>query len=188
MSFWKQVKNEFRAAILNFLSIFNRKKQKEAVLSQVSPLVVSILQSCAKAVFVPSTEPRQGGWSDLLYVGTLNGTIKVYSSLYVGNNILVAYKGSSTQTDTGYIFAPYITVKDTGVVVSPDSFEPRIGFMTRYGKFAQTSLGLNSKTLELSKAHNYYGVINVSALGTMFGEEVEKETSDLEIGEKALAE
>ncbi len=41
MSFWKQIKSEFRAAILNFLSIFNRKKRKESVIADVASAVAA---------------------------------------------------------------------------------------------------------------------------------------------------
>ncbi len=177
--------NKFNSLINEVSNEIGRKTQRGCGnVIVVSPLVVSILQTSAKSKFAPSTQPSKG-WKDLLHVGTLNGTIDVYSSLYVGDNILVGYKGSS-QTDTGYIFAPYLTVKNTGVVVNPETFEPSMGFMTRYGKFTQTTPGQN--TLETSMGYNYYGVINVSALGTIFDESTEESKSDLDIGEKILSE
>ena len=101
-----------------------------------------------------------------MLVGTLNGTIKVYSYLWnqvsglgasVNDTILVGYKGGNGETDTGYFYCPYIPLMSSGVVVNPVTFQPVMSLMTRYGKTAftqsQTSLGNSA---------DYYGKINVS--------------------------
>jgi hypothetical protein len=132
----------------------------------VSPMVVSILQSAAKSVFAPAVAGSFKGPNNSMLVGTLNGTIKVYSYLWnqvsgvgaaVNDVILVGYKGGNGETDTGYFYCPYIPLMSSGVVINPVTFQPVVSMMTRYGKTAftqsQTSLGNSA---------DYYGKINVT--------------------------
>lgn len=108
-----------------------------------SPAFICMLQAGAKAVFAPAlktveTEPTVPNY-DLKLVGYLNGTIKVYSSLHLDNDVIVGYKGNNTDTDAGYIYSPYVPVISTGVVVVPTTFAPVVNFMTRYGKWSSFS-------------------------------------------------
>jgi len=132
----------------------------------VSPMVVSILQSAAKSVFAPAVAGSFKGPNNSMLVGTLNGTIKVYSYLWnqvsglgstVNDVILVGYKGGNGETDVGYFYCPYIPLMSSGVVINPTTFQPVVSLMTRYGKTAftqtQTSLGNSA---------DYYGKINVA--------------------------
>ncbi len=132
----------------------------------VSPMVVSILQSAAKSVFAPAVEGSFKGPNNTMLVGTLNGTIKVYSYLWnqadglaasTGDTILVGYKGGNGEVDTGYFYCPYIPLMSSGVVINPLTFQPVVSMMTRYGKTAftqtQTSLGNSA---------DYYGKVTLS--------------------------
>jgi hypothetical protein len=151
----------------------------------VSPLIVSVLQSAAKSVFAPAIEGSFKGPNNTMLVGTLNGTIKVYSYLWnaAGNTwsgtppytqtttdlsngtgsandvILIGYKGGNGETDSGYFYCPYIPLMSSGVIVNPVTFQPVVSLMTRYGKCvftqAQTSLGNSA---------DYYGKITVANL------------------------
>jgi len=144
----------------------------------VSPLIVSVLQSAAKSVFAPAIEGSFKGPNNTMLVGTLNGTIKVYSYLWntagtgvdlgaaaaspqvgVDDVILVGYKGGNGETDTGYFYAPYIPLMSSGVVVNPLTFQPVVSLMTRYGKTSFTDV-----TTSLGNSADYYGKINVSNL------------------------
>jgi len=138
----------------------------------VSPMIVSILQSAGKSVFAPAVEGSFKGPNNSMLVGTLNGTIKVYSYLWnqagsgidlsgaapaaVDDTILIGYKGGNGETDSGYFYCPYIPLMSSGVVVNPVTFQPVVSLMTRYGKAVftqeQTSLGNSA---------DYYGKINV---------------------------
>lgn len=131
----------------------------------VSPMIVSVLQSAAKSVFAPAVAGSFKGPNNTMLVGTLNGTIKVYSYLWnqvsglggaVNDTILVGYKGGNGETDTGYFYCPYIPLMSSGVVINPVTFQPVVSMMTRYGKTAftqtQTSLGNSA---------DYYGKVNV---------------------------
>ena len=136
----------------------------------VSPMMVSVLQTAAKSVWAPATEGSFKSPTNTMLVGTLNGTIKVYSYLWnsvqstnvggSGNDtILVGYKGGNGETDTGYFYCPYIPLMSSGVVINPTTFQPVVSLMTRYGKatftHAQTSLG---------NSPDYYAKINVSSM------------------------
>lgn len=132
----------------------------------VSPMVVSILQSAAKSVFAPAVAGSFKGPNNTMLVGTLNGSIKVYSYLWnqvsglgaaVNDVILVGYKGGNGETDTGYFYCPYIPLMSSGVVINPVTFQPVVSMMTRYGKTAFTQ----SET-SLGNSADYYGKINVS--------------------------
>jgi hypothetical protein len=132
----------------------------------VSPMVVSILQSAAKSVFAPAIAGSFKGPNNTMLVGTLNGTIKVYSYLWnqvsglgnaVNDVILVGYKGGNGETDTGYFYCPYIPLMSSGVIINPVTFQPVVSMMTRYGKtaFTQTATSLGNSA-------DYYGKINVT--------------------------
>jgi len=144
----------------------------------VSPLIVSVLQSAAKSVFAPAVEGSFKGPNNTMLVGTLNGTIKVYSYLWnqagagidlgagtaspissANDTILVGYKGGNGETDTGYFYCPYIPLMSSGVVVNPTTFQPVVSLMTRYGK----SVFTNTET-SLGNSADYYGKVNVENL------------------------
>jgi len=64
---------------------------------------------------------------------TLSG-VKVFESTNMPDNeILIGYKGRNGEVDGGVIYAPYIPLMNTGVVIDPESFEPIMSFMTRGG-------------------------------------------------------
>lgn len=133
----------------------------------VSPMIVSVLQSAAKAVFAPAVEGEFKGPNNTEMVGTLNGRIKVYSYLWNqavpgvsspngDDKILVGYKGGNGEVDSGYFYAPYVPLMSSGVIINPVTFQPVISLMTRYGKVA-----LTDATTSLGNSADYYGRINV---------------------------
>jgi len=133
----------------------------------VSPMLVSALQSASKSVFAPAVEGSFKGPNNTMLVGTLNGTIKVYSYLWnqaqpgssapLGSDqILVGYKGGNGETDSGYFYAPYIPLMSSGVVINPVTFQPVISLMTRYARVAFTD-----PTSSLGNSADYYGKLNV---------------------------
>ena len=132
----------------------------------VSPMIVSVLQSAAKSVFAPAVEGSFKGPNNTMLVGTLNGTIKVYS--YIWNQaeplqagggtdtILVGYKGGNGETDAGYFWLPYIPLQSTGTIMNPITMQPVVSLMTRYAKVAFTD-----PTVSLGNSADYYGRVNV---------------------------
>ena len=70
------------------------------------------------------------------FVGTLNGRYKVYIDPYSANvssdqYYVVGYKGSNAY-DAGLFYCPYVPLQMYRAI-GQDSFQPRIGFKTRYG-------------------------------------------------------
>jgi len=67
-------------------------------------------------------------------VGTIRNRYTVYKNPYmVENVILMGYKGASFM-ETGAVYAPYVPLIQTPVVLDPTNFTPRRGVMTRYAK------------------------------------------------------
>lgn len=133
----------------------------------LSPMLVSVLQSAAKSVFAPAVEGSFKGPNNTMLVGTLNGTIKVYSYLwnqaqpgssapFGTDKILVGYKGGNGETDAGYFYCPYIPLMSSGVVVNPVTMQPVVSLMTRYARVA-----LTDPNTSLGNSADYYGKINV---------------------------
>ena len=68
------------------------------------------------------------------FVGVLNGRFKVYIDPYALNNTnyaVVGYKGANAY-DAGLFYCPYVPLQMVRAV-GENSFQPKIGFKTRYG-------------------------------------------------------
>ena len=69
------------------------------------------------------------------FVGVLNGRMKVFIDPYQAqsatNYACVGYKGSSPY-DAGIFYCPYVPLQMVRAI-DPNSFQPRVGFKTRYG-------------------------------------------------------
>ena len=69
------------------------------------------------------------------FAGVLNGRIRVYIDPYAtGNYITVGYKGASAM-DAGLFYCPYVPLQMVRAV-GENTFQPKIGFKTRYGMVA----------------------------------------------------
>ena len=120
--------------------------------------------------------PALAGNSNLLpddnsstLAGTLNGRIKVYVDPYSANvsddHFYVAgYKGSSAY-DAGLFYCPYVPLQMVRAV-GPDTFQPKIGFKTRYGMVANPfAEGLSQGVGALNaNANRYYRRVKVANL------------------------
>ena len=128
----------------------------------VSPLVASVLQSATKSVFAPAVQGTFEGPNNTKLIGTLNGSIKVYTYIYhdAGTEpIVLGFKGGNGEMDAGYFYCPYVPLMSSGVVVDPNTFNPHVSLMTRYGKATFTSTSTS-----LGNSADYYGRINVANL------------------------
>jgi hypothetical protein len=66
------------------------------------------------------------------FAGVLNGRYRVYIDPYAGSNYLVVgYKGSSA-FDAGIFYCPYVPLQMVRAI-GENTFQPKIGFKTRYG-------------------------------------------------------
>ena len=98
-----------------------------------SPEVASIFET-ATAGFAPAPSETFTSSLGIQYVGTVNNRWRLYKDpLFPQGQILMGYKGDSYM-DSGYFYCPYVPLTQTPVVLDPESFCPRKGILTRYGK------------------------------------------------------
>jgi Major capsid protein Gp23 len=117
----------------------------------------SLLQTLGSA-FVPVPEGTKRGML-LSQLGTLNGSIKVYYSLAIPDDVLIiGYKGGSGDTDAGYIYAPYVPLMVTNPMIDPATFQPVMQTMTRYGKY----VGKKGEH-DLNGGEAYYAVLTLGS-------------------------
>ena len=86
--------------------------------------------------------------------------MKIYVNSYAGTgtSVLVGYKGSS-EADAAAFYCPYVPLMSSGVVLDPSTFEPVVGFMTRYGY-----VELSNTASSLGNAADYLESIAISNL------------------------
>ena len=99
------------------------------------------------------------------FAGVLNGRYRVYIDPYSSNLgsasqfYMVGYKGSSPY-DAGMFYCPYVPLQMVRAV-DPNSFQPKIGFKTRYGLIANpyvttTANGVNDADTFTANRNQYY--------------------------------
>lgn len=108
------------------------------------------------------------------FCGTLHGRIKVYIDPYFGGSAngdelcTVGYKGTSPY-DAGLFYCPYVPLQMVRAI-GQDTFQPKIGFKTRYGMVANpfaTAAGDGAVAPRNTNANNaniYYRIFRVRNL------------------------
>jgi hypothetical protein len=100
--------------------------------------VASALQMAGVLDYAPALNSNNLQVDDTgnTFAGVLNGRLKVYIDPYAigGNYLTVGYKGSSA-FDAGLFYCPYVPLQMVRAV-DQSSFQPKIGFKTRYGMVA----------------------------------------------------
>lgn len=109
------------------------------------------------------------------FAGTLNGRFKVFIDPYSANInaasqfVVVGYKGA-TAYDAGIFYCPYVPLQMVRAI-DPNSFQPKIGFKTRYGMISNpfvTTNGLQTGTPDqdtfTSNVNHYYRRLKVTNL------------------------
>jgi hypothetical protein len=126
----------------------------------VSPAALTVLQSATTSAFARTTEGTFEAPTNTKFVGTLNGAMRIYVDSYASDSqaVLVGYKGSS-EADAAAFYCPYIPLMSSGVVLDPSTFEPVVGFMTRYGY-----VELTNTASSLGNAGDYLSEISVANL------------------------
>ena len=106
------------------------------------------------------------------FAGVLNGRYKVYIDPYSANTgsasqfYVAGYKGTSPY-DAGIFYCPYVPLQMVRAI-DPDTFQPKIGFKTRYGMVAnpyvtQTDGTTDGDTFTASR-NQYYRKVKVQNL------------------------
>ena len=129
--------------------------------------VASALQMAGVLDYTPALNSNSLNVDDTgnTFAGVLNGRYKVYIDPYAGANyMVVGYKGSSS-FDAGLFYCPYVPLQMVRAV-GENSFQPKIGFKTRYGMVsnpfaAGASQGNGALT---ANANVYYRRVAVSNL------------------------
>ena len=133
----------------------------------VSNQALTILQSATTSAFARTTEGTFEAPTNTKFVGTLNGAMRIYVDAYKSdtddnNQVLIGYKGAS-EADAAAFYCPYIPLMSSGVVLDPATFEPVVGFLTRYGY-----VELNNTASSLGNAADYLGKVAITSANVSF--------------------
>jgi hypothetical protein len=137
----------------------------------VSNQALTILQSATTSAFARTTEGTFEAPTNTKFVGTLNGAMRIYVDAYLpdsgsqgiqDNQVLIGYKGTS-EADAPAFYCPYIPLMSSGVVLDPATFEPVVGFLTRYGY-----VELNNTASSLGNAADYLGKVSINSSKTSY--------------------
>jgi hypothetical protein len=129
----------------------------------VSPTTLTILQSATTSAFARTTEGVFEAPTNTKFVGTLNNAMRVYVNQYAADAtpVLVGYKGNDI--DAAAFYCPYVPLTSSGVVIDPQTFEPVVSFMTRYGFIALTNTASS-----LGNAADYLGLVGIDTSSLSF--------------------
>lgn len=140
-------------AIINFASqdIYRTTMRGPGNWLLTSPLVASLLESAAKLEggVQPADGPTNIGANAIEFRGKFMGRYDLYvDPMYPTDEIMVGYKGANAM-DAGLIYAPYIPLQQLPTITDPESFQPRKGILTRYGK------------VQIEPGNRYYRIIRI---------------------------
>jgi hypothetical protein len=140
--------------------VAQRTRRGAANWAVVSPAALTVLQSATTSAFARTTEGTFEAPTNTKFVGTLNGTMRIYVNTYASDAtpVLLGYKGQG-EIDAAAFYCPYVPLMSSGVVVDPGTFEPVVSFMTRYGY-----VELNNTASSLGNAADYVSKIAMSNL------------------------
>ena len=95
------------------------------------------------------------------FAGVLNGRMKVYIDPYATvDYVTVGYKGTNPY-DAGIFYCPYVPLTMVRAV-GEDTFQPKIGFKTRYGMASNPFVGSTpANGLATAKTNQYYRIFRV---------------------------
>ena len=129
--------------------------------------VASALQMAGVLDYTPALNSNSLNVDDTgnTFAGVLNGRYKVYIDPYAGANyMVVGYKGSSS-FDAGLFYCPYVPLQMVRAV-GENSFQPKIGFKTRYGMVSNpfAAGGSQGNGALTANANVYYRRVAVSNL------------------------
>ena len=130
----------------------------------VSPTALTILQSATTSAFARTTEGTFEAPTNTKFVGMLNNSMRVYVDQYASDAtpVLVGYKGQG-EVDAAAYYCPYVPLTSSGVVIDPNTFEPVVSFMTRYGY-----LELTNTASSLGNAADYLGLVGINTANLKF--------------------
>ena len=95
------------------------------------------------------------------FAGVLNGRTRVYIDPYASADyVTVGYKGTNPY-DAGLFYCPYVPLTMVRAV-GEDTFQPKIGFKTRYGMASNPFVGTSpADGLATARTNQYYRIFRV---------------------------
>ena len=129
-----------------------------------SPVVATILETAAKMTggIEAADGPTNFGPGTIQFRGKFMGRYDLFvDPLYPEGEIMVGYKGGNPM-DGGFVYAPYIPFQALPTITDPESFQPRKGILTRYGKAA------------VAPASRFYRIIRLVGADSLFNPFLEK--------------
>jgi hypothetical protein len=137
--------------------------------------VAAALAMAGKLDYTPALSGNDGLSSDdtgNTFAGTLNGRYKVFIDPYSANTsassqfVMVGYKGSNAY-DAGLFYCPYVPLQMVRAI-DPSTFQPKIGFKTRYGMIANPFVTQSDGTTDAdtftADRNHYYRLFAVTNL------------------------
>jgi Major capsid protein Gp23 len=137
--------------------------------------VAAALAMAGKLDYTPALSGNDGISSDdtgNTFAGTLNGRFKVFIDPYSANTsatsqfVMVGYKGSNAY-DAGLFYCPYVPLQMVRAI-DPSTFQPKIGFKTRYGMIANPFVTQSDGTTDAdtftADRNHYYRLFAVTNL------------------------
>ena len=131
--------------------------------------VASALQMAGVLDYAPALNNNALNVDDTgnTFAGVLNSRMRVYIDPYAGSNyMVVGYKGSSP-FDAGIFYCPYVPLQMVRAV-DPSTFQPKIGFKTRYGMapnpFAKGATASDSTATLEQDVNEYYRRVLITNL------------------------
>ena len=140
-------------AVINFASqdIYKTTQRGAGNWMICSPIVATILETAARLSggIDKADGPTNFSPGSIQFRGKFMGRYDLYvDPLYPEGEILMGYKGSGPM-DGGFVYCPYIPFQALPTITDPDTFQPRKGILTRYGKVA------------INPASRFYRVIRI---------------------------
>jgi hypothetical protein len=129
----------------------------------VSPTAFNILMSDTTSAFSRRDVAEGYKGVNTKFIGMLNNTIRVYVDQYARDDhpVLIGYKGNDI--DSGVYFCPFLPLLSSGVVIDPQTFEPVVSFLTRYGYHV-----LEDNSTSLGKGADYFGKVGIDTHALSF--------------------
>tara|TARA_R110000851_G_scaffold65814_2_gene149166 strand:- start:1469 stop:3112 length:1644 start_codon:yes stop_codon:yes gene_type:complete len=145
-------------AMINFASqdIYKTTLRGPGNIIITSPVMATMLESAAKLEGGLAREdgPTNTAGSQIQYKGKFAGKYDlIVDPMFPEDEIIIGYKGGNAM-DAGFFYCPYVPLQPLDTVVDPETFQPRKGILTRYGKVA------------VSPASRFYRVIRVVGTGS----------------------
>ena len=147
-------------AVINFASqdIFTTTQRGAGNWIMCAPAVATLLETASRLTggIESSDGPTNFSAGAIQFRGKFMGRYDLFvDPLYPEGEILMGYKGGSTM-DGGFIYAPYIPFQALPTITDPESFQPRKGILTRYGKVA------------IAPTSRFYRVIRIVGPGGLY--------------------